>query len=132
MISLHLHCKRLSSHFDRLHSTYSHDFRVGKYPSIFILERDFPSEFLRLPSPEFMNALKQKLADTFSDAQNPSALVFLLFYCACFRCQSGVRFSVRSDLPIGAGLGSSASFCVALASAFVYLTSRLQQHSDSR
>ena len=56
-----------------------------------------------------------------------SCTVFLLLYCCMFRSSRPVTCDITSQLPLSAGLGSSASYCAALASAFHSLV----QLSDS-
>ena len=50
-----------------------------------------------------------------------SRLVFLLYFCFLYRARTAVVCELRSELPISAGLGSSASFCAALATALYAL-----------
>jgi mevalonate kinase len=58
---------------------------------------------------------EEKLAD------NPTAIVFLLYYTGLFRARRALRCRVSSELPIGAGLGSSAAYSSTLACGFVHL-----------
>ena len=51
-----------------------------------------------------------------------SRLVFLLYFCFLFKAQAAVVCELTSELPVSAGLGSSASFCASLAAAFYPLT----------
>ncbi|KAN0018608.1 hypothetical protein ACTFIU_008536 [Dictyostelium citrinum] len=39
---------------------------------------------------------------------------FLFLFCALTKCTKAFNIKITSDLPIGAGLGSSASFCVSI------------------
>lgn len=57
---------------------------------------------------------------------SPTPAVFLLYYFGILRCPRGsLRVTVESQLPIGAGLGSSASFTATLSSGFVWLALKL-------
>ncbi|KAK9325845.1 ribosomal protein S5 domain 2-type protein [Lipomyces orientalis] len=65
-----------------------------------------------------VEALEHALADVHIPLQRSAALAFLYLYsCLCSPDMPGMTFSVRSTLPIGAGLGSSASVSVCLAAA---------------
>jgi len=50
-----------------------------------------------------------------------SARVFLLYFLALFGARQAVHVRMTSELPIGAGLGSSASLCVVLSAGFQHL-----------
>jgi mevalonate kinase len=43
----------------------------------------------------------------------------------CYACRPGINFCARSALPIGAGLGSSASYSTCVAAAFLRLHNRI-------
>lgn len=66
-------------------------------------------------------ALADKLLPGAGALRTASVLAFLYLYATIYRpvSQAPVRFTVRSALPLGAGLGSSASLSVALAAALL-------------
>jgi mevalonate kinase len=72
---------------------------------------------------ELVNGLTPLLTTISSPLHYAAAYCFLyLFVSLCHDAvDSGVTFTVRSTLPIGAGLGSSASISVCLASGFAYI-----------
>lgn len=72
---------------------------------------------------ELVNGLTPLLTDITSPLHYAAAYCFLyLFVSLCNgEVDSGLTFTVRSTLPIGAGLGSSASISVCLTSAFAYI-----------
>ncbi|GMM30310.1 mevalonate kinase [Martiniozyma asiatica (nom. inval.)] len=74
-------------------------------------------------NPELVNEITSLLTSITSPLHYAAAYCFLyLFVSLCpHNVQGGLSFSVRSTLPIGAGLGSSASISVCLASGFAYL-----------
>lgn len=73
--------------------------------------------------PDLVEALGPALDDVSDSFQRVSALTFLYLYVSiCSRSQVGVVATVRSTLPIGAGLGSSASISVCIASALCLLS----------
>lgn len=72
--------------------------------------------------PEVVNELANTLAEMKQAIHFAAANSFLYLYVNLLkRSTPGMRFTVRSTLPIGAGLGSSASIAVCLASAFATL-----------
>ncbi|KAK9470353.1 ribosomal protein S5 domain 2-type protein [Dipodascopsis tothii] len=72
---------------------------------------------------DLVAALEPALGTVADSFQRVSALTFLYLYLSiCRREQTGVVATVRSTLPIGAGLGSSASISVCIASAMCVLT----------
>ena len=50
-----------------------------------------------------------------------SCLVFVLYFTCLYRAHRGVECDISSQLPMSAGLGSSASFCAAVAASFCSL-----------
>lgn len=72
---------------------------------------------------ELVNGLTPLLTTITSPLHYAAAYCFLYLFVSLCNCEidSGVTFTVRSTLPIGAGLGSSASISVCLASGFAYL-----------
>ncbi|KAK9371194.1 ribosomal protein S5 domain 2-type protein [Lipomyces kononenkoae] len=84
-----------------------------------------------------MEAIGQDLVADLSPLQRSAAVAFLYLYlCLCSPDMPGMTFSVRSTLPIGAGLGSSASVSVCLAAALCLLSGEVsppekKEDSDS-
>ncbi|KAK9461089.1 ribosomal protein S5 domain 2-type protein [Lipomyces oligophaga] len=75
-----------------------------------------------------VEALETPLANIYSSFQRVAAHTFLYLYCSILSpSQTGVTFSIRSALPIGSGLGSSASVSVCLATALLLLAGDISQ-----
>ncbi|KAI5968774.1 ERG12 [Candida margitis] len=75
-----------------------------------------------VPPSELVSGIVDKLSDALSGFENNihhiACFCFLYLYvCLCKESQPGMTFIVRSTLPIGAGLGSSASTAVCLSTA---------------
>ncbi|ODQ82623.1 hypothetical protein BABINDRAFT_29989 [Babjeviella inositovora NRRL Y-12698] len=72
--------------------------------------------------PELVSALANNLDSIASSLHYSAAYTFLYLYMSlCHKNTQGVTISVRSTLPIGAGLGSSASIAVCIATALALL-----------
>lgn len=82
-------------------------------------------------SPEITNELSPLLAELDSSLDYSAAYAFLyMFISLCPKSTpGGLTFTMRSTLPVGAGLGSSASMSVCLASAFSYLGGHIKEAS---
>ncbi|GMM48022.1 mevalonate kinase [Pichia kluyveri] len=80
---------------------------------------------------ELVDGLTPLLTTISSPLHYTAAYCFLyLFVSLCNNSvESGVTFTVRSTLPIGAGLGSSASISVCLASGFAYIGGHIKEAS---
>ncbi|KAF2072286.1 hypothetical protein CYY_006393 [Polysphondylium violaceum] len=90
------------------------EFGSGSWPlEEFRKLNDFPKGDIADPlkpfecNPEFLNQLL-----TFTSVKGIATFLFL--FSAITQCTKGFNIKLSSDLPIGAGLGSSASFCVGL------------------
>lgn len=82
--------------------------------------------------PETHLALKTLLAPITDPFENAASHAFLYLYLhLCTASSTGRRFITRSTLPIGAGLGSSASYSVGLAAALLKLGGVIQNPSPS-
>lgn len=77
--------------------------------------------------PEIVSELANALVDISNSVHYAAAYSFLYLYvCMLKRSSQGYRFTVRSTLPIGCGLGSSASISVCLAAALSLLGNHVQ------
>ncbi|KAF9573838.1 Mevalonate kinase [Mortierella alpina] len=63
-------------------------------------------------------------------SQAAIALLYLHSYLTTDSASQGYDFSVRANLPVGAGLGSSASYCVCVATALLQLNGHLSTGLD--
>lgn len=74
-------------------------------------------------NPELVNKITPLLTSVTSQRHYSAAYAFLYLFISLCRndVEGGLTFTVRSSLPIGAGLGSSASISVCLASALAYI-----------
>lgn len=82
--------------------------------------------------PEVHLALKTLLAPVTDPFENAASHAFLYLYLhLCSESSAGQRFVTRSTLPVGAGLGSSASYSVGLAAALLKLSGKIQDPSTS-
>lgn len=84
------------------------------------------------PSEELVPELVSELTTLLSRISEPihysAAYSFIYLYVnLCNRDTPGCKFSVRSTLPIGAGLGSSASISVCLSAAFAMLGGHIKK-----
>lgn len=86
------------------------------------------------PDQSLLDALRQTTvqSDKPNVVQAEQAFLYLYMHLAGSQ-RSGQNFTVRSALPIGAGLGSSAAFSVCIASALLYTHSQLPlpRHSSA-
>ena len=100
------------------------------------LSSDTASTAQSLPAPSLLDPLQATLSavarahsvkredgsiSNLSDDTLPfdtSCLVFSLLFTCMFRARCAIECDVSSELPMSAGLGSSASYCAALAAAF--------------
>lgn len=82
--------------------------------------------------PEVHFALKKLLAPITSPFENAASHAFLYLYLhLCQESTPGKRFITRSTLPIGAGLGSSASYSVGLAAALLKMCGLVSDPSNN-
>ncbi|XP_053558086.1 mevalonate kinase [Bombina bombina] len=80
------------------------------------------------PSPEHLDALKRfaGFATGSKDTGDLALITFLYLYlCICGRDLPSVGIAVWSQLPTGAGLGSSAAYSVSLAAALLTFTGKI-------
>lgn len=101
----------------------SHKWKMSEMPwELTTHEQGRPPEGEELNA-ELVNGLTTMLTTITSPLHYSAAYCFLyLFLSLCNgEIESGLTFTVRSTLPIGAGLGSSASISVCLASALAYI-----------
>lgn len=82
-------------------------------------------------NPELVNEITPLLTTVTSQLHYSAAYAFLyLFISLCPNdVEGGLTFTVRSTLPIGAGLGSSASISVCLSSALSYIGGHIKDAS---
>jgi len=86
------------------------------------------SSSLTLPSSTIFDSLKLSLMELVKSCYienspfNESIIVFLLYFILLYRCRSSIQALISSDIPLAAGLGSSASFCAAAATTFYGLS----------
>lgn len=106
---------------------FSHSWPKSDFPwHLTSDEQGMPGEEL---DPELVNELTKMLVEVTSPLHYAAAYAFLyLFISLCpENVPNGLTFTVRSTLPIGAGLGSSASISVCLASGLAYLGGHIKQ-----
>ncbi|KAJ3331870.1 hypothetical protein HDU76_002009 [Blyttiomyces sp. JEL0837] len=86
------------------------------------------------PTPLPQNAQKQfkDVVDTLlTDGAKQAAIAVLYMYLRLCDKMTGVDISVRSALPVGAGLGSSASFSVCIASGLLMYAGHISSTGDA-
>lgn len=75
------------------------------------------------PTEDVVKQLKTIAGSGETEIGNTASIVFLYIYLyLCKNRKQGIELKVKSELPIGAGLGSSAGFSVCLSAAFLILT----------
>ncbi len=80
--------------------------------------------------PEIVSEISKMLSDLDKSIYYAAASSFLYLYVnLCHKNSEGLRFTVRSTLPIGAGLGSSASISVCLTAALSLLGNHVKPAS---
>lgn len=85
-----------------------------------------PSQIPTSLDDKVLEAIKPILANIPNDFQRVAALAFFYLYLhLCTEDMPAYTFVARSTLPVGAGLGSSATFAVCLSSALLLLDSQL-------
>ncbi|XP_014349106.1 mevalonate kinase isoform X4 [Latimeria chalumnae] len=87
------------------------------------------------PSPEQLEKLRRfaGIPDGLSDTKSLAVLTFLYLYTSVFMKSSefpSVEIVVWSELPTGAGLGSSAAYSVCLAAAFLTISKAISRPSQ--
>lgn len=103
------------------HSWNKNDFPWDKFESYIKVEEGKPAVTEEL-IPEIVDNLSNILSDLDSTLHYTACLCFLYMYAnLCTADTPGMVFCVRSTLPIGAGLGSSACTSVCLATALAVL-----------
>lgn len=107
---------------------FNHKWRYEEFSSV--LEDVEGLEEARLNTRELSERIVNKLAAVQGELKKTlyyyAALCFCYLYvCLCPQVK-GLRFHVKSTLPIGAGLGSSASISVALALAMAHLSGHVR------
>lgn len=108
---------------------FQHSWKVEEFPWSLVdstQRRPGPSDEL---IPEIIDFLSNSMLDDIeSPLQYSAAQCFLYLYLhLCNKDVAGVKICVRSTLPIGAGLGSSATISVCLSAALAYLGSHISK-----
>ncbi len=117
--------KELRDARDKIRAAYKEstgsELSLGTTDAELSLITDFLQKSDLLPAPKHQQrceleekdkALPQELIDKI---HKEPAMVFMLFFTMYLDCAFGLHVIIRSDLPMGAGLGSSASLCAAMA-----------------
>ncbi len=89
-----------------------------------LFERRPPREALLAGSPDFQEVIWRFLDRSEEGLQTTSLLCFLYLYCSVLDDPVPMRVSAESDIPIGAGLGSSAALSVCLAAGLLAVRDR--------